>query len=101
MDLQKWIDTGYDLIIQYAPKVLMAIVIWFIGLWVIRMVLKGVRKGFEKGNYDVSLKKFLVNLINWSLKIILIIVILGTIGVETTSFAAVLAAAGLAIGAAI
>jgi len=101
MDLQKWIETGYDLIIVYAPKILMAIVIWFIGLWIIRIILKGVKKGLEKGNYDVSLNKFLANLINWSLKIVLIIIVLGTVGIETTSFAAILAAAGLAVGLAL
>lgn len=101
MDMQKWIDTGYDIIVTYAPKILMAIVIWLIGLWVIRMVLKGIRKALEKGNYDVSLQKFLVNLIKWSLKIVLIVIVLGTVGIQTTSFAAILAAAGLAIGLAL
>ena len=54
-----------------------------------------------KRDYDESLQKFLINLISWSLKILLIIAILGKLGVETTSFAAVLAAAGLAIGMAL
>lgn len=98
MDMQKWIDSGYDLIILYGPKLLMAIVIWFIGLWLIKIVLKGTRKALEKGNYDISLKKFLLNFISWMLKIVLIVVVLGTVGIETTSFAAILAAAGLAIG---
>lgn len=98
MDLQKWIDNGFDLILYYAPRLIMAIVIWFIGLWIIRIILKGIRKALEKGNFDISLKKFLSNLISWALKIILIVVVLGTVGIETTSFAAILAAAGLAIG---
>jgi small conductance mechanosensitive channel len=55
----------------------------------------------NKGNYDESLKKFLINLVNWTLKILLIIVVLSTVGVETTSFAAIIAAAGLAIGLAL
>ena len=54
-----------------------------------------------KANYDESLKKFLLNLITWIFKIVLILVVLGTVGVETTSFAAVLAAAGLAVGLAL
>ena len=54
-----------------------------------------------KKNYDESLQKFLINLIGWIFKIILILTILGTLGVETTSFAAILAAAGLAIGMAL
>lgn len=98
MDMQKLLDIGYDLIFIYGPKLLMAIVIWFIGLWIIKIALKGVKRGLEKGNYDLSLKKFLVNLLNWTFKIVLIVVVLGTVGIETTSFAAILAAAGLAIG---
>jgi len=101
MDLQNWIDRGYELIMLYGPKLLLAIVIWVVGIWVIKTILKGIRKALEKGDYDVSLKKFLLNLTNWSLKVVLIIVILGTLGVETTSFAAILAAAGLAIGLAL
>lgn len=101
MDLQKWIEAGYNLLIVYAPKILIAIVIWFVGLWIIRVILKGVKKGLEKGNYDVSLNKFLANLVNWALKIILIVIVLGTVGIETTSFAAILAAAGLAVGLAL
>ncbi|MCB0463007.1 MAG: mechanosensitive ion channel [Flavobacteriaceae bacterium] len=101
MDLQKWIDKGYELIINFGPKVIGAIIIWIVGLWVIKMLIKGIKKTLERGDYDVSLKKFLINLINWALKIVLIIVVLGTVGVETTSFAAILAAAGLAVGLAL
>jgi small conductance mechanosensitive channel len=101
MDLQNWIDRGYELIMLYGPKLLLAIVIWVAGIWVIKTILKVLRKSLEKGDYDISLKKFLLNLTNWALKIVLIIVVLGTLGVETTSFAAILAAAGLAIGLAL
>ena len=101
MELQHWIDKGYELIIVFGPKVLAAIVIWIVGSWVIKLLIKGLKKVMEKGNYDVSLKSFLINLSNWALKIILIVVVLGTVGIETTSFAAILAAAGLAIGLAL
>lgn len=101
MDIQKWIDKGYELIIDFGPKVLAALAIWIIGSWVISVLLKGVRKGMDKKDYDTSLKKFLLNLLSWILKVILIVVVLGTVGVETTSFAAILAAAGLAIGLAL
>ncbi|MFC4722496.1 mechanosensitive ion channel family protein [Geojedonia litorea] len=101
MNLQAWIDKGYELMIDYGPKLIMAIIIWFIGSWIIKIILRGIRKTLEKGEYDVSLKKFLLNLISWALKIVLIVVVLGTVGVETTSFAAILAAAGLAIGLAL
>ena len=101
METQKWIDKGYDLIVEFAPKILAAILIWIIGNWVIKMVMKGVKKAMTKANYEDSLKKFLLNLLNWIFKIVLILVVLGTVGVETTSFAAILAAAGLAIGMAL
>jgi small conductance mechanosensitive channel len=101
MDLERWVDKGYDIIINFGPKVIAAIAIWIIGSWVIKRLLKGTKKVMTKGNYDESLQKFLLNLLKWVLKIILIIVVLGTVGLETTSFAAVLAAAGLAIGLAL
>jgi small conductance mechanosensitive channel len=101
MDLQKWIDKGFDLIVDFGPKVLGAVAIWIIGSWVIKNIIKGIRKTMTKREYDVSLQKFLLNLLGWTLKIVLIVVVLGTVGVETTSFAAILAAAGLAIGLAL
>jgi len=101
MDTQKWIDEGYNLIVEFGPKLLAAIAIWIIGSWIIKIMLKGLKKVLNKGDYDESLKKFLSNLVKWILKIVLIIVVLGTVGVETTSFAAVIAAAGLAIGLAL
>jgi small conductance mechanosensitive channel len=101
MELQKWVDIAFDFIINFGPKVLGAIVIWIIGSWVIKKLQKGARKVMTKGNYDESLQKFLLNLLNWIFKIVLIVVVLGTVGVETTSFAAILAAAGLAIGLAL
>ncbi|MEW4923584.1 mechanosensitive ion channel domain-containing protein [Algibacter sp. 2305UL17-15] len=97
IDTEKWLELGLD----YGLKILGAIVIWIIGSWVIKKLVNVARKGMEKADYDASLQKFLLNLISWILKIILIIVVLGTMGVETTSFAAILAAAGLAIGLAL
>ena len=97
IDTAKWLELGLD----YGLKILGAIVIWIIGSWVIKMLLKGFTKVMNAGDYDESLKKFLRNLIKWVLKIVLIIVVLGTMGIETTSLAAVIAAAGLAIGLAL
>ena len=101
MQLQHWIDRAYELIILFGPKVLAAIVIWVLGSWIIKLLIKGLNKIMDKGHYEVSLKQFLSNLANWGLKIILIVVVLGTVGIETTSFAAIIAAAGLAIGLAL
>ena len=90
-----------DLLFEFSPKVVSALVILIIGLWVIGMITKAVRKLMEKRNLDVSLRGFLSSLIGWALKIFLFITVAGQLGVETTSFAAVIAAAGLAIGMAL
>ncbi|MFD0837194.1 mechanosensitive ion channel family protein [Mariniflexile aquimaris] len=97
IDTQKWID----LATEYGLKIIAAIVIWIVGSWVIKKLLKASRKIMTKSSYEESLQKFLINLLNWSLKILLVITLLGTLGVPTTSFAAVIAAAGLAIGLAL
>lgn len=101
MNTQDWIDKGFDLIVEFGPKLIAAILIWIVGNWVVKVLLKGIKKAMNVRNYDESLKKFLLNLLNWIFKIVLIIVVLGTVGVETTSFAAIIAAAGLAIGLAL
>lgn len=101
MDLEKWLEMGYQLIMTFGPKLIAAILIWIFGSWAVRIILKGLTKTMEKRDYDLSLKKFLTNLIRWGLKIVLIIVVLGTVGIETTSFAALLASVGLAIGLAL
>lgn len=101
MNTNEWLDKGYNLIIDYTPKILAAIAIWIIGSYLIKFIVKTVKKYFRNRDYDESLEKFLTDLIRWSLKIILIVVVLGTIGIETTSFAAILAAAGLAVGLAL
>ncbi|MBP0904625.1 mechanosensitive ion channel family protein [Mariniflexile gromovii] len=97
------IDTTYwiALITEYGLKIIGAIAIWVIGSWIIKKILKATRKIMTKSNYEESLQKFLINLLSWTLKILLIITLLGTLGVPTTSFAAVIAAAGLAIGLAL
>ncbi len=97
IDTQKWIDLATD----YGLKILGAIIIWIIGSWAIKKILKTTKTLMFKRDYDESLQKFLLNLSGWTLKIVLIVVVLGTVGVETTSFAAILAAAGLAIGLAL
>ena len=77
------------------------IIIYIIGSWVIKKLTGVLRKVMMKKDYDEALQKFLLNLVSWSLRIFLIIMVIGKLGVETTSFAAIIAAAGLAIGLAL
>ena len=67
IDTEKWIA----LAAEYGIKIIGAIAIWIIGSWVIKKILKAAEKVMSKGNYDISLQKFLLNLSGWGLKIIL------------------------------
>ena len=98
---QEWINYGIDLAKEFGPKIITAIVIYIIGSWVIKRITKALTKVFSKSKYDESLQKFLLNLVSWALKIFLIIVVISRLGVDVTTFAAVIAAAGLAIGMAL
>ena len=101
MELQVWIDKAYYLILDFGPRLIGAILIYIICVWIIKLILKSLKRFMEKASYEESLKKFLINLLKWTLKVMLIVVILGVVGIETTSFAAILAAAGLAVGLAL
>ena len=98
MDLENLMAKIMDFSTEYGIKIIGAIVIWIVGAWIIKKLIKGVRTLMIKREYDESLQKFLLNLIGWVLKILLILTILSQLGIETTSFAAILAAAGLAVG---
>ena len=98
---EKWINKGIDFTIEFGPKVIGAILIYFIGSWIIKNIVKVLNNVMMKKKYDESLQKFLLNLVSWGLKIFLIITVISTLGVETTSLAAVIAAAGLAVGLAL
>ena len=97
----KWIDEGIKFASDYGPKIIGAIVLYIIGSFVIKKLMGIMGKVMTKNNYDESLQKFLLNLGGWALKIFLIISVIGILGVDTASFAAVIAAAGLAIGLAL
>lgn len=96
-----WFEKGIEFISEFGPKIIGAILIWIIGSWIIKKTIKQTNKLMDKRGYDKSLQKFLSNLLNWTFKIILVVTILGVLGVETTSFAAILASAGLAVGLAL
>ncbi len=100
-NLEKYINVIKDYMFQYAPKLIMAILVLLIGLKVIGWIIKLINKVFEKRNIDSTLRPFLSNLIGWTLKVMLFISVASMVGIETTSFVAVIGAAGLAIGLAL
>ncbi|MFA8434558.1 MAG: mechanosensitive ion channel family protein [Marinifilaceae bacterium] len=93
--------TLIELGLAYAPRLLLAILTLLIGLWVIKGITRATRKVMEKREVDETLKPFFVSIINILLKIMLLISVIGMVGVEMTSFIAILAAAGLAVGMAL
>ncbi|TXD49854.1 mechanosensitive ion channel family protein [Polaribacter sp. IC073] len=99
--MEEYIITLQKILIEYTPRVLMALAMLIIGLIIVRVVVSTTRKILKKRGVDVTLQKFLGNLISWVLKILLFITVIAKLGVETASFAAILAAAGLAIGLAL
>ncbi|MGM1429846.1 mechanosensitive ion channel family protein [Sphingobacterium lactis] len=96
--IEKFVDSA----IAYAPILISSIIsaglILVLGLWLIRMVRKLVDRIFVKRDIDPSIRTFLGNLINWILKVMLFIVVVSQLGVQTSTFIAVIGAAGLAIG---
>lgn len=89
------------LIVEYGTSLLYALVVLLLGLWVVSMITKSMKKMMLKSNLDASLVPFLSSLINTILKVLVVISALGMLGIEMTSFIAILGAAGLAIGMAL
>jgi small conductance mechanosensitive channel len=85
---------------ELAIKVLAAIAFWLIGRWLIGRVIALMRAGMDRNHVDPTLTKYLGSIVAIALNIALVLGILGYFGIQTTSFAAMLAGAGVAIGAA-
>ena len=101
MDYQPYLDQGADYITNYAPKFLIALIILWIGLKIIKTVTNSVNKLMEKKDVDATLRPFLHNLMSWTLKFALFILVADQVGIDTMSFMAIFGAAGLAIGLAL
>ena len=100
-NIDKYMDIVKTMLVEYGPKVIGAIVVLFIGLRIISAVTKTATKLMTKKNMDASLAPFLSSLLNMTLKTLLVISVMGMLGIEMTSFIAILGAAGLAIGMAL
>lgn len=81
--------------------ILIAVVIWYVGRWIIGRIKKMMERIFEKRKVDLSLRVFLQSLVSIVLNIVLIITVIGHLGLSTSSFLALFASAGLAIGMAL
>lgn len=95
------IEKSTEILIEYGPKLIGAILVWIIGSFVIKTISKALLGVLDKKEIDESLKPFLKSLISIVLKVLLVITVLGMLGVEMTSFIAIIGAAGLAVGMAL
>ncbi|MFD2161285.1 mechanosensitive ion channel family protein [Paradesertivirga mongoliensis] len=101
MNWDKFYDKAYDFILLNGPKLISAIIILFIGLWLIRLIKKWLIAGMQKRDLDPSLQPFLQSMIIISLQVMLIIGIMQIAGFTLTIFTTVIGAFGVAAGLAL
>ncbi len=85
-------------VLDYSPKLISAIVILIIGIYSIRIIRNVVKKIMIKREFEPTLSKFLADILIWVLRVLLFITFISKLGVETSSFVAILGAGGLAVG---
>lgn len=101
MSLEEIVSMATKLAIDMAFRVVAAILIYWISQWIIKRIVRVMARLFEKRSIDVSLRGFLVSLMKITLNIFVIVIIVSVLGINTTSFIALFASAGLAIGMAL
>ncbi|MFT5822673.1 MAG: small conductance mechanosensitive channel [Crocinitomix sp.] len=88
----------WDIVIDYGTSLLIAVAVLVIGMMIAKRISKMVGKLLRKKDYDASLQGFLVSMVSISLKILVVLTALSQLGIQMTSFIALIGAAGLAIG---
>ena len=99
--LEQYSQRAIELTMEYAPKFVLALIVLFVGLWVINRLIGVLGNVLNRRHIDESLQPFLKSLIGIGLKAMLLISVASMVGIETTSFVAVIGAAGLAVGLAL
>jgi len=94
-------EGAQGMVIDYGMKLVYAIIVLVVGLWIIKAISNGFRKLMLNRKIDASLVPFLTSLINMVLKVLLVITVMSMLGIQMTSFIALLGAAGLAVGMAL
>ena len=100
-NLDQYTAKAIELVMTYVPKLLLAIITLIIGLWIVKAIVNAIGRAMERKGVDPSLRPFLSNLASTLLKVMLLISVAGMVGIQMTSFIAILGAAGLAVGMAL
>ncbi len=101
INIQELLTSLSDLAVKYGVRIVGAIFILVVGWWLIKRITKFIDSKMVKANIEVSLRTFSIDLIGVAFKILLLFTVVSTIGVEMTSFVAIFASAGLAVGMAL
>lgn len=99
--VDKYMHKAIELAMEYGPKIILAFVVLFVGLKIISSFTKILGRILDARHIDVTLRPFIIDLSNWLLKAVLFISVASMVGIETTSFVALIGAAGLAVGLAL
>jgi len=100
MDFEAMAQTALTIMTAVGLKIVGALIVWIVGRWLIGLAVRGISAALTRQHVDPTLLRYVGNIVNVALNIVLVVAILGYFGVETTSFAALVAGMGVAIGAA-
>lgn len=95
---EEYVNEFINALIAYSPKLISALFILIIGLYGIRLINRMVKKIMLKNEFDPTLSRFLASSLLWALRLLLFITVISRLGIESSSFVAILGAAGLAVG---
>lgn len=91
-------ESFIKVLIDYSPKLISAFLILFVGIYVIGLISRLIRKIMAKRDLDPTLTNFLSDILLWVLRVLLFVTFISKLGIETSSFVAILGAMGLAVG---
>jgi small conductance mechanosensitive channel len=92
------VDKGLPVAIDLVTRIIGALALWIGGRFVIGVLIRALKARLERRNIEATLVRYIDNILAVALKLVLVILVLGVFGVQTTTFAGILAAAGIAIG---
>ncbi len=95
------LDAGLDILIQYGPNIIFAILIFYIGKMIAKLIKRMIIKAMNRGKVDPLIVGFTSSIVYIGMLVFVVVASLGQLGIQTTSFIAILGAAGLAIGLAL
>lgn len=101
MNIDKFYDHVYDWVIRFGPKLLVGLVVLFVGLWLISLLLKWSRSRMQKREIDESIKSFIMSVVAVGLRVLLIFGVMQIMGIQMTLFTALVGAFGVAAGLAL